>query len=115
MKIIQNTKIEHGANAIPTAILSPSDAEKMSRTFKALADPTRLRLLSVLLQDEACVNDLADQLSMSQSAISHQLRVLRNMNFVSFRREGQLVIYQIDDEHIGDLFLRSLEHSQHIE
>ena len=99
MKIIQNTKIEHGANAIPTAILSPSDAEKMSRTFKALADPTRLRLLSVLLQDEACVNDLADQLSMSQSAISHQLRVLRNMNFVSFRREGQLVIYQIDDEH----------------
>ena len=94
------------------AILSASDAEKMSRTFKALAaDPTRLRLLSVLLQDEACVNELADRLGMSQSAISHQLRLLRNMNFVSFRREGQLVIYQIDDEHIGDLFQRSLEHT----
>lgn len=97
------------------AILSASDAEKMSRTFKALADPTRLRLLSVLLQDEACVNELADRLGISQSAISHQLRLLRNMNFVSFRREGQQVIYQIDDEHIGDLFQRSLEHSQHID
>jgi len=96
-------------------ILSLPDAEKMSRTFKALADPTRLRLLSVLFQGEACVNEMADRLEMSQSAISHQLRILRDMNFVSYRREGQLVIYHIDDAHIGDLFKRSLEHSQHIE
>lgn len=89
-------------------------AEAMAATFKALADPTRLRLLSVLFQGEICVNDLAEHVGISQSAVSHQLRILRNLRFVSHRKEGHLVYYHIDDEHIADLFQRSLEHSLHM-
>ncbi|MCJ7696695.1 MAG: metalloregulator ArsR/SmtB family transcription factor [Anaerolineaceae bacterium] len=85
----------------------------MATTLKGLADPTRLRLLSVLLCGEACVNDLAEKLGMTQSAISHQLRVLRDLKFVSHRRDGQQIIYGIDDEHIADLFQRALEHAEH--
>jgi len=96
------------------AVLSADSAETMTVTFKALADPTRLRLLSILLQGECCVGDLARLLDMSQSAVSHQMRILRDLKFVSYRREGQLVFYRIDDEHIGDLYQRSLEHSRHI-
>lgn len=95
-------------NIIPETL-----AASMANTLKGLADPTRLRLLSVLFCGETCVNDLAEKLGMTQSAISHQLRVLRDLKFVSYRREGQQVIYGIDDEHIGDLFRRALEHAEH--
>ncbi|MCJ7694343.1 MAG: metalloregulator ArsR/SmtB family transcription factor [Anaerolineaceae bacterium] len=94
-------------------ILPETLATSMANTLKGLADPTRLRLLSVLFCGETCVNDLAEKLGMTQSAISHQLRVLRDLKFVSYRREGQQVIYGIDDEHIGDLFQRALEHAEH--
>jgi len=94
-------------------ILPEAIAASMANTLKGLADPTRLRLLSVLICGEACVNDLADKLGMTQSAISHQLRVLRDLKFVSYRRDGQQIIYAIDDEHIGDLFQRALEHAEH--
>jgi len=94
-------------------VLPEELATSMANTLKGLADPTRLRLLSVLFNGEACVNDLADKLGMTQSAISHQLRVLRDLKFVSYRRDGQQIIYGIDDEHIGDLFQRALEHAEH--
>lgn len=86
---------------------------KMALTFKGLADPSRLRLLDLLMEGEACVNALVERTGSSQSAVSHQLRVLRGLNFVSTRRVGQQVFYRIDDEHIGDLFNRALEHTQH--
>ncbi|MFH1446914.1 MAG: metalloregulator ArsR/SmtB family transcription factor [Chloroflexota bacterium] len=57
---------------------------------------------------------MADALEMSQSAVSHQLRILRNLKFVSNRRDGHLIIYSIDDDHIGNLFQHSLEHSEHL-
>ena len=81
--------------------------------FKALADPTRVRIISVLAQTELCVCDLAATLGMSQSAVSHQLRLMRRMRLVKNRKAGRMVYYSLDDEHIDDLFRRGLEHVEH--
>lgn len=89
-------------------------ADLIATTFKGLADPTRLRLLSILLEGETCVSCLAEETGISQSAVSHQLRILRNLRFVSFRREGKNIIYKIDDEHIEGLYRLALEHSHHL-
>lgn len=94
--------------------LSDENAQGMALTFKGLADPTRLKLLSLLLQGEVCVGCLAEATQTSQSAVSHQLRLLRNLRFVSTRREGQQVFYRINDEHIGELFHLALEHASHM-
>jgi len=88
-------------------------ATRLAQTFKALADPTRVRIISALSHSELCVCDLAAALGMSQSAISHQLRKLRRMRLVKNRREGKHVYYTLDDEHIHDLFHRGLEHVRH--
>jgi len=95
--------------------LSFEDAERMATTFKGLADPTRLKILAVLLQGDACVSELAERVQISQSAVSHQLRLLRHLRFVSARREGQQIIYHIDDEHIEDLFMQAYAHGKHLE
>ena len=94
--------------------LSKEDANRMALTLKGLADPTRLQILGILLQGEACVNDLVKSCDNSQSAISHQLRLLRTLRFVSTRREGQQAFYRIDDDHIEELFMKTLEHSRHL-
>nr|HID14627.1 ArsR family transcriptional regulator [Anaerolineae bacterium] len=88
-------------------------ATLLAQTFKALADPTRVRIISALSHTELCVCDLAATLGMSQSAISHQLRKLREMRLVKNRREGKQVYYMLDDDHIHDLFHRGLEHVRH--
>lgn len=96
-----------------SALIPISTAQRMADIFKGLADPTRLRLLSILFEGETCVSTLAEKVGMSQSAVSHQLRILRDLGFVSTRRDGQTIYYHIDDEHIGDLFQRTLEHIEH--
>lgn len=88
-------------------------ATKLAGTFKALGDPTRVRIISALSHTELCVCDIAATLGMSQSAVSHQLRTLREMRLVKNRREGRMVYYKLDDEHIHDLFHRGLEHAEH--
>jgi ArsR family transcriptional regulator, lead/cadmium/zinc/bismuth-responsive transcriptional repressor len=88
-------------------------ATRLAQLFAALSDPTRVRLISALNESELCVCDLAAVLGMSQSAVSHQLRQLRNLNLVRFRKEGRIVYYALDDEHIQDLFERGLEHIRH--
>lgn len=82
----------------------------LAETFKAVADPTRLKILYALLNEELCVCELTELLGMTQSAISHQLRVLRNMRLVKYRKEGRSVFYSLDDEHINQLFIAGLEH-----
>ena len=82
----------------------------LSETYKALGDPTRLKMLYALLKEELCVCELTELLGMSQSAISHQLRVLRNMRLVKYRKEGRAVFYSLDDEHINQLFIAGLDH-----
>ncbi|WP_276623897.1 ArsR/SmtB family transcription factor [Syntrophomonas wolfei] len=78
--------------------------------FKTLGDATRLRILSALLQQELCVCDLAAVIDMSDSAVSHQLRVLRSQKLVKFRREGKVVYYSLADDHVRTLFAQGLEH-----
>lgn len=96
------------------ARLSNEKADRMAMTFKGLADPTRLKLLDLLLDGEVCVGCLAEATQISQSAVSHQLRLLRNLRFVSSRREGQQVFYRINDEHIGEMFQLALDHTFHM-
>ncbi len=88
-------------------------ARDLARSFKALSDPTRVRIISALAQGERSVNDLARQVAMSQSAVSHQLRTLRKLRMVKNRRAGKRIYYSLDDRHIHDLFQEGLEHIAH--
>jgi ArsR family transcriptional regulator len=88
-------------------------ATKLARTYQALADPTRVRIISALSSTELCVCDIAALLGISQSAISHQLRQMRDLRLVKTRKEGRIVYYALDDEHIRDLFNRGFEHLKH--
>lgn len=83
----------------------PPDQEiiNLAETFKVLGDPTRLRIVLALAQEELCVCDLATLVQLSVSAISHQLRLLRNMKLVKFHKDGKMVYYSLDDTHIEDI------------
>jgi ArsR family transcriptional regulator, lead/cadmium/zinc/bismuth-responsive transcriptional repressor len=96
-----------------TELVDGRTAWQLASTFQALSDPTRVRMVSALMPGELCVADLAHLLSMTQSAISHQLRILRTMHIVHARKEGRVVYYTLEDEHIRDLFKRGLEHIRH--
>ena len=86
---------------------------QVAETFKAMSDPTRVRILHALSHAELCVGDLAAVLEMSESAVSHQLRLLRGLRVVRARRDGKQVYYALDDEHVTRLFQLSLEHLGH--
>lgn len=94
--------------------LLPNDtAQKLAETFKILGDQTRIKILSLLTNNEMCVCDIAATLQMGQSAISHQLRVLRGARLVKFRKEGKEARYSLDDEHVVRLMNQGLEHIKH--
>lgn len=93
--------------------LSEQLTAQVAEIFKALADPTRVRILHALSHAELCVGDLAAVLEMSESAVSHQLRLLRSLRVVRARRDGKQVYYALDDEHVTRLFQLSLEHLGH--
>ena len=81
--------------------------------FSALSDPTRLRIISVLIDNEMNVGEIAAQLEMTESAVSHQLRGLRHMRLVCTRKEGRQVFYALDDDHVTKLYRLGLEHVEH--
>ena len=85
----------------------------MARIFEAMADPTRVRLISALMNTKLCVCDLAAILGMTQSAISHQLRLLRDLRLVKAHKDGRMVYYVLDDEYIKEFFLKAKEHIHH--
>ena len=99
--------------ALNAQLIDFPTAHRLSEIFKALSDPTRLRLISLLLENEVCVHTLEAVLGMSQSAISHQLRYLRQLHLVRFRKEGRHVFYALDDDHIRQLFAQGLLHVFH--
>ncbi len=82
----------------------------LAELFKSMGDPTRLRILHALRQQELCVCDLSVVVNSSESAVSHQLRLLRTQKLVKFRREGKVLYYSLDDHHIEMLFHQGLEH-----
>ena len=93
--------------------LAPETVEAVSQTFKALADPTRIRILYLLSQEECSVNHLAEVLDISQSAVSHQLSLLRTMRLVKYRREGTTMMYSCDDAHVISLLNQAIHHCEH--
>ena len=82
----------------------------LSETFRVLGDLSRVRILISLVGSEMCVRDLAGSLDMTDSAVSHQLRILRNSRLVKFRKEGKNVLYSISDDHVATIFREGLEH-----
>jgi ArsR family transcriptional regulator len=92
------------------ALVDPDTVGGLADIFRALGDPTRVRILDVLSHGELCVCDLAAVLSLSQSAVSHQLRLLRGLRIVRARREGRMVFYALDDRHVTDLLGEGLKH-----
>ena len=95
---------------IRAALVSPDAVQGLADTFNAMGDPTRVRILDALSHGELCVCDLAAVLKLSQSAVSHQLRLLRGMRLVRPRRDGRVVFYSLDDQHIISLFKQTLQH-----
>lgn len=91
-------------------LLRSDKANHLAELFKTLGDSTRIRILDALTKSEFCVCDLAEILGLSQSATSHQLRVLRNNHLIKYRREGKMVYYSLDDDHVLGLYGQGLEH-----
>jgi len=98
--------------ALRGKLVGLEDAGELAETFRTLGDPTRVRMLDALSQSELCVCDLATLIGLSESAVSHQLRLLRNLRLVKARREGRMVFYALDDRHIITLFRQGLKHVQ---
>ena len=95
-------------------LVSDTIAQKAAETFKILGDPTRIKILQSLAKRELCVCDIAAVLEMGQSAISHQLRLLRSLRLVKYRKEGKMAWYSLDDDHIANLLFQTLEHMGHV-
>mgnify|MGYP005812214351 FL=1 len=103
------TMVDEGSGAV----LDSDSAFRMAALFDSLSDPTRLRILSLLVAGEISVGELVRCLGLSKSAISHQLRTLRDKRVIRTRKQGRQVFVALDDEHIGELFRRGLDHVQH--
>ncbi len=78
--------------------------KNIAEFFKIMGDPTRIKIINALFQNELCVCDLSNVLGMNQSAISHQLRILRNADLVKYRKEGKTVYYSLNDEHVEEIY-----------
>jgi len=91
-------------------LLTDGSAASLAETFKVLGDVTRVRILDAISRTELCVGDIAELLGLSESAVSHQLRLLRDQRLVRPRRDGKMIFYTLDDQHIVRLFEQGLEH-----
>jgi len=96
-----------------TDALDQQTAAQVADLFSALSDTSRVRMISVLAEQEMNVGELAEAVGLSESAVSHHLRGLRQMRLVRTRKEGRYVFYTLDDEHVADLFRRGLDHVLH--
>ena len=86
--------------------------ERLSEVFKVFGDNTRIRILWALFDNELCVYDIADKVGMSQSAVSHQLRILKNAKLVKSRRDGKQTFYSLDDDHVKTIIEQVLIHAE---
>ena len=97
-------------NKVSQEMRSPETLYHMAGTFKVLSDPTRLKIINALLLEEMCVCDISALLNMSQPAIAHHLKSLRQTRLIKYRREGKMAYYSLDDEHIRMLFDQCVSH-----
>lgn len=98
---------------IPVATIDEPTALRLAELFASLSDPTRVRILAALMAGEMNVGDLVQEIGLSKSAVSHQLRGLRDRRVIRTRKQGRQVFVALDDEHIVELFQRGLEHVCH--
>jgi DNA-binding transcriptional ArsR family regulator len=89
------------------------DVQELAHLFKIFGDPTRVKIVCALSRAEMCVCDIAALLDMTKSAISHQLRVLRQTRLVRFRKDGREVFYSLDDDHVNSIFTQGMLHISH--
>ena len=82
----------------------------LAELFRVFGDSTRIKIMYTLFESELCVNDIAEVLDMTQSAVSHQLRVLKANKLVKFRRDGKSIIYSLDDDHVRSILALGMEH-----
>lgn len=92
------------------SVLKPEIEEKVSELFKVLSDQTRIKILYALKESELTVSEIVERVGISQSAISHQLKTLRDIDLVTFRKEGKNVIYRLSDNHVYNIFNQAIEH-----
>jgi DNA-binding transcriptional ArsR family regulator len=105
-QMIDHAKVQQARRALPEQKIVNGLAE----TFKVLSNPNRLKIIHTLAQQEMCVSDLAALLDSTDSAVSHQLRVLRTMRLVSYRKDGKMAFYTLDDQHVRQLYDAGLNH-----
>jgi len=101
----------HAVERARASLASDLRVERTTAIFSALADPTRFRILDALSLGELCVCDLAELAGISQSGVSHQLRLLRDRGLVAYRRDGQRAVYRLADDHVATLIVSGLEHA----
>ena len=104
--IVNQDAVDKVLDALPDEEILYDVAE----LFKVFGDSTRIKIICVLFESEMCVYDLAATLEMTQSDISHQLRILKNANLVKFRRDGKMIYYSLDDEHVQQIFDAGYKH-----
>lgn len=104
----------HGANQRDPADLDAEFAAAVAETMQALSTPSRLRILGRLHAGPCSVNELAEAAGMEGSAVSHQLRLLRHLGLVVGRRDGRRVIYDLHDDHVGELLEQAISHVEHL-
>jgi ArsR family transcriptional regulator, lead/cadmium/zinc/bismuth-responsive transcriptional repressor len=109
VKCIDEKKVKETLKTIPRQ----EDIGQIADIFKALSDPSRLKIVLALLNQEHCVCDIAVICNQTESAISHQLRILRALKIVKNRREGKIIYYSLDDDHVISLIHMSLKHVRH--
>jgi DNA-binding transcriptional ArsR family regulator len=104
----------HGQNEHEPSELDPAFAQAMAETLQALSTPSRLRILGRLHAGPCAVNELAAAVGMEPSAVSHQLRLLRHLGLVAGRREGRQIVYDLYDDHVGELLDQAISHVEHL-
>lgn len=105
--IVHKDRVKSAQNAIK----NEQNILDASEIFKILSDPTRLKIVMALTKEELCVRDIAALLNLTESAISHQLRLLKNSRIVKHRRDGKMAYYTLDDEHVENLIKSALQHT----
>ena len=101
---------EEAVDAVRRQMPEEDDLYDLAELYKVFGDSTRIKILYVLFAAELCVYDIARLLGMTQSAVSHQLRILKNNKLVKYRREGKTVFYSLDDDHVRSILQLGMEH-----
>ncbi|MEW5746376.1 MAG: metalloregulator ArsR/SmtB family transcription factor [Nitrospirota bacterium] len=110
-EICETSCVDHDKVSSVARAMNPEEVvQRIAETFRVLGDPTRTKIVHALSIAELCVCDIATLLNTTRSAVSHQLRILRTMRLVTYRKEGKMVFYSLDDEHINNLFNECLRH-----